>query len=141
MPGLNLRNIANSVTRTVNPNVWATIRHSTGYTTGDDGTQVPSFTEFAVPVQVQPITTGDIQKLEALNIQGVHRAIYVSAEVEAQIRVDKQGGDQIVFPAGVMPEDNDSPTTWIVTAVLEVFGNRWRKIAVTLQNSYTGPSS
>ena len=141
MPGLNLRNIANSVTRTVNPNVWATIRHSTGYTTGDDGTQVPSFTEFTVPVQVQPITTGDIQKLEALNIQGVHRAIYVSAEVEAQIRVDKQGGDQIVFPAGVMPEDNDNPTTWIVTAVLEVFGNRWRKIAVTLQNSYAGPSS
>lgn len=141
MPGLNLRNIANSVTRTVNPNVLATIRHSTGYTTADDGTQIPSFTEFMVPVQVQPITTGDIQKLEALNIQGVHRAIYVSAEVEAMIRVDKQGGDQIVFPAGVMPEDNDNPTTWVVTAVLEVFGTRWRKIAVTLQNSYTGPSN
>lgn len=141
MPGLNLRNIANSVTRTVNPNVLATIRHSTGYTTGDDGTQIPSFSEFTVPVQVQPITTGDIQKLEALNIQGVHRAIYVSAEVEAQIRVDKQGGDQIVFPAGVMPEDNGNPTMWIVTAVLEVFGTRWRKISVTLLNSYTGSSN
>lgn len=137
MPGLNLRNIANSAIQGLNPNVIATIRRSAGYTTDPSGKRVPSFTEITVPVQIQPITTGDMQKLDNLNIQGVHRAIYVSAEVEAMIRVDKKGGDQIVFPRGVMPEDNDNTTRWIVSAVLEVYQSGWRKVAITLQNSYS----
>jgi hypothetical protein len=137
MPGLNLRNIANGAIQGLNPNVIATIRRSTGYTTDASGKRIPSFTEITVPVQIQPITTGDMQKLDNLNIQGVHRAIYVSAEVEAMIRVDKKGGDQILFPRGVMPEDNDNATRWIVSAVLEVYQSGWRKCAITLQNSYS----
>ncbi|MBN6824636.1 hypothetical protein JRF84_34305 [Methylobacterium organophilum] len=137
MPGLNLRNIANGAIQGLNPNVIATVRRAAGYTTDASGKRTPSFTEIVVPVQIQPITTGDMQKLDNLNIQGVHRAIYVSAEVEAMIRVDKKGGDQIVFPRGVMPEDNDNTTRWIVSAVLEVYQSGWRKCAITLQNSYS----
>ncbi|MGE8129011.1 hypothetical protein ACQKQD_18720 [Methylobacterium sp. NPDC080182] len=137
MPGLNLRNIANSAIQGLNPNVTATIRRAGTYTTDASGKRTPTFTEITVPVQIQPITTGDMQKLDNLNIQGVHRAIYVSAEVEAMIRVDKKGGDQIVFPQGVMPEDNDNTTRWIVSAVLEVYQSGWRKVAITLQNSYS----
>ncbi|GJD63755.1 hypothetical protein [Methylobacterium frigidaeris] len=133
---MNLRAIANRATQRINPNVSATIMRSGGYTTNDSGKRVPKFTPLPLKVQVQPASTGDIQKLEALNIQGVHRVIYISAEVEAMIRVDKKGGDQIVFEAGVMPED-DQGTRWIISAVLEVWGHEWRKCAITLQNSYT----
>lgn len=133
---MNLRALANRLTARVNPNVPAVIRRSTGYTTSASGTRTPTYTDLPVQVQVQPASTGDIQKLDALNIQGVHRVIYISAEVEAMIRVDKKGGDQIVFEAGIMPEDDQS-TRWIVSAVLEVYGHQWRKCAITLQNSYT----
>lgn len=133
---MNLRAIANRATQRINPNVSATIMRSDGYTTDDDGKRVPKFTPLPLQVQVQPASTGDIQKLEALNIQGVHRVIYISAEVEAMIRVDKKGGDQIIFEAGIMPED-DQKTRWIISVVLEVWGHDWRKCAITLQNSYT----
>lgn len=137
MPGLNLRNIANGAIQGLNPNVMATIRRSTGYTTDASGKRTPTFQDITIAVQIQPISTGDMQKLDNLNIQGVHRAIYVSAEVEAMIRVDKKGGDQIIFAPGVMPEDNDSATKWIVSAVLEVYQSGWRKVACTLQASYS----
>lgn len=133
---MNLRAIANRATQRINPNVSAVIRRSTGYTTSPSGGRTPTFSDLPIKVQVQPASTGDIQKLEALNIQGVHRVIYISAEVESMIRVDKKGGDQIVFEAGVMPED-DQGTRWIISAVLEVWGHEWRKCAITLQNSYT----
>ena len=133
---MNLRAIANRATQGVNPNVSAVIKRSLAPTTSPSGKRTPTYEDLPVKVQVQPASTGDIQKLEALNIQGVHRVIYISAEVEAMIRVDKKGGDQIVFEAGVMPED-DQGTRWIISAVLEVWGHEWRKCAITLQNSYT----
>lgn len=133
---MNLRAIANRHTSRINRNVSAVIKRSTGYTTSLSGNRVPTYDDLPVQVQVQPASTGDIQKLDALNIQGVHRVIYISAEVEAMIRVDKKGGDQIVFEAGVMPEDNKN-TRWIISAVLEVWGHEWRKCAITLQNSYS----
>lgn len=133
---MNLRRIANRYTSRVNPNVSAVIKRSTGYTTSPSGNRIPTYADLPVRVQVQTASNGDIQKLEALNIQGIHRVIYISAEVEAMIRVDKKGGDQIVFEAGVMPED-DQGTRWIISAVLEVWGHEWRKCAITLQNSYT----
>ena len=133
---MNLRAIANRATQRVNPNVSAVIKRSLEPTVSPSGKRTPTYQDLPVRVQVQPASTGDIQKLEALNIQGVHRVIYISAEVEAMIRVDKKGGDQIVFEAGVMPED-DQGTRWIISAVLEVWGHDWRKCAITLQNSYT----
>lgn len=127
---MNLHGIVSDAIGTVNPHVQATVRRNTGYTTDDSGERTPTYDEFPIVCQVQPVTFMDLQKMEGLNIQGVRRAIYVSAEVEASIRIDRKGGDMIAFPAGTMPESG----LWQASLVLEVWPD-WRKVAITLQNS------
>jgi len=142
MPGINLRGIANRAIQRVNPDVMVTINRSTGYEINDAGTQIPTYEEMTARAQVQPTSYSDQQKLDGLNIQGVSRIVYLEADVAGIIRIDKRGGDQIVFPAGLMPEDAPDPVTgnppvWQVTSVLEAYASGWRKCSVTLQASYS----
>ena len=55
-----LRQIANSITCGVNPNIQATLRQNNGFTYADDGSQVPSYNESTVTVQVQALNTQDL---------------------------------------------------------------------------------
>lgn len=126
---MNLHAIVSGAIGAINPFVAATVRRSTGYTTDPDGSRVPTYSTFPISVQVQALTYTDITLLDSLNIQGVRRAIYLSGEVEGIVRVDREGGDLIVFPAGTLPEGN----TWLAAVVLEAWPD-WRKIAITLQN-------
>lgn len=127
---MNLHSIATGLISMVNPPVTVTLSRSTGYTTNADGTRVPTYNQITgVQVQVQSLTYGDIQLLNGLNIQGVRRAIYIGHEVEAIVRVGKEGGDLLTFPAGTLPEGN----VWLAAHVLEAWPS-WRKVAITLQN-------
>lgn len=126
---MNLRGIANSVTRAVNPNVQGTVKRSDGYDTKANGVRVPKYTDQPVTVQAQALSYGDLRQLEGLNIQGVKRAIYVNGAVAGLIRVGQKGGDIIVFPAGTFYEG----TTWLCVHVLEQWPD-WCKFAITLQD-------
>lgn len=142
MPGLNLRGIANAAIQSVNPDVIVTIMRSTGSTTDEAGTQTPTYEPMSARAQVQPTSYNDRNMLDGLNIQGVSRIVYLEGDVTGIIRIDERGGDQIVFPAGLMPEDAPDPVTgkapiWQVTAVLEAYASGWRKCSVTLQASYS----
>lgn len=139
---MNLRSIANSYTRVINPNVVATLNRSNGYLTLDSGRRVPQFTQTPIIIQMQALSFGDIQSIEGLNIQGYRRKIYTNSFVAGLIRVGQKGGDLIVFdPAtpGAPPEGN----TWLCAHVLEPWGP-WRAFVMTLQNNITsseqGPS-
>lgn len=140
MPGLNLRGIANRAIQGVNPNVLVEILRSTGYTTDDSGNRTPTFESIYASVQVQPVSYSDRAQLDGLNIQGVSRIVYLSAAVVGVIRIQQKGGDQIIFPLNLMPEDAPDPDTglapvWQITAVLEAYASGWRKCSCTLQSA------
>lgn len=123
---MTLRGLANSMTSTINPNVLGTLLLSTGNTTAATGKQVPTF---AVPItdvsmQVQPLTTGDLKHLDALNIQGVDRAVFMDGAISGVERLAQKGGDFLFF----------SGSWWLVKAVLAAWSDSgWVKVAVTQQ--------
>lgn len=77
-----------------------------------------------VTAQVQQLTTRDLRQLDALNIQGSHRKIYVNGSVQAIVRVAQRGGDLIVTQDG---------RTWLTTQVLEQWVD-WCAVSVALQD-------
>jgi len=127
---MNLHGIVAPAIGAVNPFVAATYRRSIGYTIGGDGTQVPSYVDLPVSLQVQALTFTDLKQLDGVNIQGVHRAVYLNGAAMGVVRNIEAGGDLIVFPGGTLPEGN----VWLVTHVLERWPD-WSKAAIALQVS------
>lgn len=115
--------------QTVNPDVLAELWHSTGATTAASGKRMPTYSKTPIVVQAQALSYSDLQQLDGLNIQGVRRAIYCNAQVMSIVRVQREGGDLVVFPEGTFPEG----TTWLAVHTLERWPT-WCKLAVTLQN-------
>lgn len=107
----------------MNPFINATLRQSNGYTTQADGTQMPSYLDTPVYLQVQSLTGGDLQKLSGLNIQGVNSKVYFSGQGDGLVRLNRKGGDLLIF----------NKQTWLVVTVLEDWPN-WVSLAVVLQN-------
>jgi hypothetical protein len=133
---MNLNAIANGVTSAVSPNFAATLFISTGNTVVNFK-QVPAYQKMAVVAQVQPLNSGDLRQLDALDIQGADKAIYINGAALAISRIKKFGGDLIVFADGTLPEGN----TWLVKASLEQWGgSTWCKVAVVLQDDIPDPS-
>jgi signal peptidase I len=131
---MNLRALVNGATSTINPNVGATLYISTGSTTVHFK-QTPTYDQSPVTAQVQPLSSGDIRQLDALNIQGAQKAVYLNGAVHTIDRVKKLGGDLIVFPDGTLPEGN----VWLTLASIEQWAN-WCKVAVVLQDDLPPPS-
>lgn len=81
-------------------------------------------TSLPLLAQMQPLSTGDLQHLDALNIQGEQRAFYFTGDGSGVSRPNQTGGDLIITPDGA---------TWLVHTTLEQWPN-WCKVAATLQN-------
>jgi hypothetical protein len=125
---VNLHAIAAPAVGTINPFVDATVAVSTGYTTAPDGTQQPAYAApVTVQAQIQPLSTSDIRHIEALNLQNVHRAIYLNGHVDGLVRAQNKGGDLITIGSG------PNPGTYLVTHVFEAWPD-WVKAGVTMQN-------
>ena len=68
---MNLHAIVSGAIQAVNPFTQLFIQTSSGYTTGPDGTQAPTYNDgVSVYGDVQALDAGEIQHLDALNIQG-----------------------------------------------------------------------
>jgi hypothetical protein len=128
---MNLHAIVRGAITAINPDVLCTVRRSTGVSaTSASGVQTPGYADIPdVPVQVQALSYSDLMKLDALNIQGVRRAIYLNGAVMGLVRVAQRGGDLIVFPSGTLPEGD----VWLAALNLEQWPD-WCKVAITLQN-------
>lgn len=125
---MNLQQITASIISSINPTQPVTVYLSTGPgPTQPDGSRPPTYEDpFIASAQVQPITTGDLRKLDALNIQGVNQKVYLTGALRGIQRVNKLGGDLIVLKDG---------TTYLVKAVLEGWTNvGWCSVAVVLQD-------
>lgn len=121
---MNLHALVSGVVGTVNPNVAATIKISTGYTKTPTGKQVPAYAApVTVTAQVQDLSQRDIQHLSSLNVQGSQKVLYLNGSLSGLVRPLGKGGDLVVIGSD----------TWLVTAVMEQWPD-WAKVSVTLQN-------
>ncbi len=122
---MNLHSIVSGAISAVLPPTNLTIQVSTGYTTNADGSRSPSY----APSQIksgfmQALQYNDIVQLDALNIQGERRKIYINGQVDGLVRVENKGGDLITDPNG---------NVWLVVLVTEYWPD-WCSVAVTLQD-------
>lgn len=118
---MNLHKIANSAIRRVNPNISAILRKYTGETIGPGRKPVPSYLpDQNVTIQLQPISRGDMQHVDGLNIQGLAKVIYVNGNYFSVQREMEQGGDIFVI----------NGEQWLVVEPVELWPNWCRLIAV-----------
>lgn len=98
---MNLHAIVSGAIGVVNPFVPIIIQRSIGYSTSPSGKRTPTYafpqTVFA---QVQALSASELQQVDALNIQGEKRAIYINGRTDGIIREDRKGGDLITLNAG-----------------------------------------
>ena len=121
---MDLRNIANGISSTVNPNEVVTVLRSTGYTIGEGRKQVPAYAAPVTgPAQIQALDGKDLQHTEGLNIQGTIRAIYLRGSLAGVVRPTQVGGDIVQRADG---------SEWLVVKVLESWPT-WTKAAIVLQ--------
>jgi hypothetical protein len=128
---VNVRAAANVLTSAVNPNISATARICTGYTTDTDGTQLPSYAK-AVPltIQAQEMTYKDVQHAASLNIQRIDRAVYSNIQLKGVDRKTQQGGDLVTFTE---PQTGER-SVWLVAVVFEGWTTAgWSKVGLVKQ--------
>ena len=125
---MNLQSVTVGVISAVNPQTPANLYFSTGPgPTQADGTQAPGFAppQF-ISAQVQPVSSGDLRKIEALNIQPVNEKIYITGQLHGAERLSQLGGDLVVLENGA---------TYLVIVVLEGWNSAgWCCVGVKQQN-------
>lgn len=120
---MNLRQIANRMTRAINPNLSAEIYRSAGEVTAEDGSVTPSYDDMIImQVQKQAVNQDDLKHIENQNIQGMLVSIYTNGNWCGMNRKKDQGGDLFVI-------GND---TWLVLAVPEIWPD-WTHAICVLQ--------
>ena len=125
---MNLRSIANKLTRTVNPNQSVSWLRSTGYSTDSAGKRTPSYTTTTIQAQVQGISNNELKQLQFLNIQADARKVFAYDALDGVTRIDGHGGDILQFPS----RSGGPVRNWLVTTVLESWPD-YSLVLVTLQ--------
>lgn len=126
---MNLHGIVRGAITSVNPDITAMFQRSTGNTVSAAGKQVPTYAT-AVPVQIQAQATDgdDLKHIEALNIQGVFRAVYMYGNTQGVVRPNQKGGDLLQFEQ----TPGSGQQTWLVVKVTETWPD-WSRVLVCLQ--------
>jgi hypothetical protein len=125
---MNLHAIAGPIVAAINPPISGQYKKSSGYTTDDDGSQVPVYADpIDITVQKQPLSSRDLMQLDGLNLNGEKCAMYVTGNIGAVSRPDARGGDLITLSDG---------SVWLVAQELEnwYLSSGWVKVAATRQN-------
>lgn len=125
---MSLLSIANSYIQTANPNISATWKTSTGYTTDAAGKRTPTYSTATVSVNAQAVTGEALKHVDGLNIQGVMRSLYVYGNAQGVVRTDVKGGD--VFEFAQIP--GAAAQAWKVASVVETWPE-WSHVVVVLQ--------
>lgn len=120
---MNLHKISNSLIRNVNPNITATVRRYAGFTVGPGRSRVPSYhPDESITIQFQPLTKGDLQHVDGLNMQGLFKSIHVNGSFYSVNREMQKGGDLFIVDG----------KTWLVIEPLELWP-QWSRLLVCLQ--------
>lgn len=137
---MNLHKIVSGAIAAINPFTQLRVQVSNGYTKDLAGNQIPSYCDpVTVLGDVQALSAGEIQHLDALNIQGRAMAFYINGNIDGLVRPNSQGGDLItIVEGGNNPQLLGS--TWLVREVAEYWPD-WCKVLAILQNDTSYPSN
>lgn len=120
---MNLHRIANSAVRRVNPNIVATVRRYLGETTGPGRKPIPQYApDEQITIQLQPLSKGDMQHVDGLNLQGLFKSIHANGNFYSVNRTMQKGGDLFIIDG----------QTWLVIEPLELWPD-WCRLLVCLQ--------
>lgn len=125
---INLRAVVRPMINTVNADISATLRRSDGYTTLPGGKREPKYIDTTGSIQVQALSSSQLEFMNNLNMQGVMRKVYLYGDWGGPVRADQTGGDLLVFKfRGVQ-------STWKIVTVFETWdGPGWCCVGVVLQ--------
>ena len=93
---------------------------------------MPATASQPVTAQVQPMTAGDLQLTDGLNVEGVRRAVCLYGDVAGVVRAGQRGGDVLQFPRVTGGPVYD----WKVVSMVKTWPLAtppWAKVIVVLQ--------
>ena len=123
---MNLRAIANSITRGINPNnTQAVLMTNDGFEIIAGGKKVPKYIESTIEIQTQSIESDELDHLNLVSQQGQYNFVYANGLISAQRRNLDKGEDLLKFKA----YGEDEVSTWKVTKVMESYPD-WVKVLV-----------
>lgn len=123
---MNLRAIANSITRGINPNnTQATLMTNDGFDIIAGGKKVPKYIESTIEIQTQSIESDELNHLNLIAQQGQYNFVYANGLISAQRRTLSKGEDMLRFK----PYGEDDEVVWKVVKVMESYPD-WVKVLV-----------
>lgn len=125
---IKVRAIANSTIQAVNKNLPATLVANEGFEIIPGGKQVPKLASYEISVQMQSLSTQDLEHLGVINQQGEFIYCYARGKIEAIRRAKDKGADKISFVA----YGESEPSEWLVTKVIESYPS-WVKVLLWRQ--------
>ena len=130
---MNLHGIVRGAINYVNPDIVATYLSSLGATVNADYSQTPQYTApVQVRIQAQPLGKEELKHVDALNLQGVFRTVFLFQNPQAIVRVQAKGGDLLQF----VTFQGEAVQNWKVIYVAgpwNVEYKGWTKLIVVLQ--------
>ena len=127
---MNIRALANSATQLINPNVAATALKSVGSVTAADGSRAPAWQTAPVTVQVQGISSKELQFLSGQGIAGTLRQVFAPGYWNAPQKAGGTGGDMFRFPEHPGGELRD----WKIVQVKGMYEG-WTQAIVQMQTA------
>lgn len=126
---MNLHALVRGAVTAINPDTTIPLKRSTGYTTGANGKQVPTYaTPVSGPAQIQAMGKGDLRHMNDLNITGIFRKVFLYGHWMGVVRADQTGGDILSFPQAPGGTARD----WKIVDVMESWAD-WCCVVVVLQ--------
>lgn len=120
---MNLHAIARSAITTVNPDITAIARRYQGEVMGPGRKPLPTYyPDETVTLQLQPLTKGDMEHVDGLNIEGLFKSIHINGSYYSVNRTMQKGGDLFII----------NGQTWLVIEPIELWSD-WCRLLVCLQ--------
>ena len=120
---MNLHGIIQGAVAAINPQTFVTIQTSVSYTSGPGGVRVPKFVTTSAWMDVQNLSSSDLEHIQGLNISGILKKVWANGTLSTVLRAAQTGGDLLTF----------NSATWKVTHVIEQWPD-WCSVVVTMQS-------
>lgn len=126
---MNLHGLVRGAIGTVNPDSEVRFYRSVGSSPGASGRRIPQYAGMrSVKAQIQPLSSRELRHLQAQNIQGTFRSVYLYGDADGVVRVNQRGGDILQFK----PSASDPIADWLIVEVFEQWPD-WCRVAACLQ--------
>lgn len=125
---IKVRALANTAIQCVNKNLPAVLMANDGYEIDESGRQIAKYTESDISVQLQSLSTQDLEHLGVITQQGEFIYGYARGQISALRRAKQKGQDKLRFAA----YGEDDVSIWNVTKVIESYPS-WVKVLLWRQ--------